>query len=48
MKTQSSQKRTVLRSPKQKVSLKIRDTKVVVRVQQPSPQTGLSLRWSTQ
>ena len=48
MKTHSSHDKPVLRNPKQKVSLKIRDTKVIVRVQHPSPQTGLSLRWSTQ
>lgn len=46
MKTHSSYPKPVLRTPKQKVSLKIRDTKVVVRVKSPSPQSGLSLRWS--
>lgn len=48
MKTQSSHSRTVLRTPNQKVSIKIRDSKVTVRIQQPTPSTGLTLRWSAQ
>lgn len=48
MKTQSSQSKPVLRTPNQKVSIKIRDSKVTVRIQQPTPSTGLTLRWSTQ
>lgn len=48
MKTHSSHGKTVLRTPNQKVSLKIRDTKITVRIQQPTPSTGLALRWSTQ
>lgn len=48
MKTHNSQSRIVLRTPNQKVSIKIRDSKVTVRIQQPTPSTGLMLRWSTQ